>query len=135
MNLNKLKPVVSVNLYKQVEEQLTFLFTSSDLRPGDKIPSERVLQERLGVSRAVLREALRILESKGLIEGKQGKGRFIRADLGIYSRESSFHQLEKLTLGEFYEVRMALEPDIAGWAAERATEKDINILVSTLQKI
>lgn len=134
LDLNELKIVQSISLYKQVEAQLSNLFSNSNLRPGDKIPSERELQEHLGVSRSVLREALRILEAKGLIEGRQGKGRFIRSDVDFNSN-ASFSNLEKITLSELYETRIILEPEIAKLAAQKATESDIANLESALNKM
>lgn len=138
MNLNGLKPVRSINLYEQVEEQLSVLFSSSNLRPGDKLPSERELQERLGVSRAVLREALRILEAKGLIEGKQGKGRFVRADLSIFApmeNENPLLRMEKATLIQIYEMRIVLEPSIVVWATQRSTTEDLQLLSNCLESL
>ena len=65
-------------LYEQVVEDLCLLIDRGDFEPGDQLPSERELIEKLIVSRNVLREAFHVLESRGVIVSHQGKGRFLR---------------------------------------------------------
>lgn len=133
---NNLSPVKASGLYKQVEEQFTALIRSGELRPGDRLPSERELQERLQVSRAVLREALRVLEAKGLVVSGQGKGRFLRAtDPALGGGENPWVSLEKVSLVDIYEVRLLLEPAAASWAALRATPADLAHLDAALDRI
>lgn len=137
-NLNLLRPVRSQKLYSQVEEQLSNLFRSGELRPGNKLPSEKELMQRLQVSRSIIREALRILEAKGLIEGHQGKGWFVQADLNFKLDEfkgNPLMSLEKVTLLQIYESRLVIEPTLARWAAERATEKDLQFLCECLENL
>ena len=65
-------------LYEDVVNDLYTLIDESQLQPGDKLPPERELTEKLGISRNVLREAFHVLESRGIINSHQGKGRFLR---------------------------------------------------------
>ncbi|MFZ5816891.1 MAG: FadR/GntR family transcriptional regulator [Bacillota bacterium] len=134
---NSLVPVRSRGLYKQVEDQFIALIGSGQLRPGDKLPSERELQEQLQVSRAVLREALRMLEAKGLIVGSQGKGRYLRAVTasGDQAGAASWTRLEQVSLSDIYEIRLLIEPAGAGWAAVRRTDADLAQMRTLLDRM
>ncbi|MCD6473102.1 FadR family transcriptional regulator, partial [Candidatus Aerophobetes bacterium] len=72
------KEVTSVRLYENVIKQIVNLIKNNELKPGDKLPSERELAEKLSIGRASLREAFRVLESRGLIKSRPGRGRFVR---------------------------------------------------------
>lgn len=115
-----LEPIRSIRLYKQVEEKLLQLINAGVLRPGDRLPSEKVLQEQLSISRSVLREALRILEAKGLLVSYQGRGRYLRGP-----EPDHYVAIQKSALEDIYETRVVLEPAVAAWAAERATPEQI----------
>ncbi|EWH01657.1 transcriptional regulator GlcC [Halomonas sp. BC04] len=95
-------------------------------RPGQLLPSERRLCDRLGVSRSSLREGLRVLRSKGIIVTRQGRGSVV-ADL-VPGRDDSplMHLLRDhpRTLYDLLEVRSLLEGESAKLAAERATPTD-----------
>lgn len=65
-------------LYEEVVNDLYALIDKSQMKPGEKLPPERELTEKLGISRNVLREAFHVLESRGIINSYQGKGRFLR---------------------------------------------------------
>ncbi len=73
----ELRKVGSVRVFEQVAEQLRRLITEGHLEPGDQLPSELRLSQALEVSRASVREALRLLESTGLIEVRTGAGTFV----------------------------------------------------------
>ncbi|MGB4912603.1 MAG: GntR family transcriptional regulator [Candidatus Dechloromonas phosphoritropha] len=96
------------------------------LKPGDRLPPERELATEFGVSRPSLREAIRKLASKGLVQSRQGGGTYLTDRL-----ESSFFDPWQNMLGEhpnlredMLEFRRMLEGQAAEWAAERATEAD-----------
>ena len=65
-------------LYIEIVKQLREMISEDELKPGDKIPSERELSERLNVGRSSVREALRALELLGLIGTRIGEGTFIK---------------------------------------------------------
>lgn len=74
-----MKPSQAVpKVYLEIVKQLRHMITEDRLKPGDKLPSERELSERLNVGRSSVREALRALELLGLIETRRGEGTFIR---------------------------------------------------------
>ena len=71
------KPIKTKRVCEQVVEQIQDLMQKGELRPGDKLLSERELSDRLGVSRAAVREALSALDFLGVLESRQGEGTFI----------------------------------------------------------
>ena len=72
------RAVTHVRLYETVAEQIKELVRSNKLKPGDRLPPERELAAMLSISRGSLREACRVLESRGLIKSTPGGGRSIR---------------------------------------------------------
>jgi len=123
-------------LYKQVADQIQELIVTESLRPGDKLPSERELAERLGISRTVVREAIRTLSVRGLVRVKPGCGTYIQ-ELSPKHAMAPIELLFKLrqtagSLENLYEVRRTLEVEIAGLAAERAQEQDLAALEATI---
>src|SRR5438105_15893687 len=65
-------------VYEDAAEAIRQHIAERRLRPGDALPTEREIQQQLGISRASVREALRILQMSGLVEARQGKGLFVR---------------------------------------------------------
>ena len=110
--------------------RLAKLINQGGLQPGDRLPSERVLADRMHVSRATLREALRVMQLQGFIIGRRGAGNFIADG---WPEELAF-ALQHLALPDIFELRMLIEPSIAVLAAERATPSDISQLESILQQ-
>jgi GntR family transcriptional repressor for pyruvate dehydrogenase complex len=124
-------PAFSLEVRETVEAELTRklmdYLISSQLRPNDKLPSERQMAEALGVGRAALRTALKSLSLLGVVEQ--------RAGLGTYLRNTSSDLLPRviewgLLLGEnriqdVLEARGNIEVILAGYAAERRTEQDL----------
>lgn len=121
----------SSRLYEQIIEQIQNLVLAGTLRPGDKLPSERELAEQFGVSRTAVREAVKALREKGLVEIRPGRGTFITDSTSEVMRDSlDFMVKAGLINGvsNLNEVRTLLEPGIAAMAAERITEADIQTL-------
>lgn len=108
-------------LYEEVMVQLAELIRRGQLRPGDRLPAERELAERLHVSRATVREALRVMQLQGLLESRHGAGNFI----ALGSAERLQLALNHLALQDIFELRMLIEPSIAALAAQRATPQDL----------
>ncbi len=103
---------------------------SRRLEVGDRLPSERELGEQFGVSRTVVREAVRALVAKGLIEVRSGSGlRVAAVDAAAVSESMSLYlRGSTLDFEKVHEVRALFEVHIAGVAAERATEEDVTRL-------
>jgi GntR family transcriptional repressor for pyruvate dehydrogenase complex len=118
-------------LYEQITQQIQNLILAGSLRPGDKLPPERELAEQFGVSRTAVREAVKALREKGLVEIQPGRGTFITDGTSEVMRDSlDFIVKVGLTDGvaNLNEVRTLMEPGIAARAAEKATEADIETM-------
>ncbi|MEJ2600178.1 MAG: FadR/GntR family transcriptional regulator [Anaerolineales bacterium] len=125
------------NLSDQVVRQLMELISGGELQPGECLPSERELAEYFQVSRTVIREAIRSLIAKGLVEVQAGSRAVVSIPPPSMVAESMSFLL-RLNRGEdayarVAEVRHLLEVEIAGLAAERATEEDIWDLESLIK--
>ncbi|MCI0896453.1 MAG: FadR family transcriptional regulator [Chloroflexi bacterium] len=116
--------------------QFRTLIQEGALKPGERLPSERVLAEQLKVSRSSVREAIRSLEIQGLVVSKRGSGTFITtADLeSMVALLASTLTSGIDTLKDIFEVRHLLEPQIAGVAALRATEEEVRRLEEILEE-
>ncbi len=121
-------------LVDRVVNEIQRLILAGDLTPGSRLPPERDCAEQLGVSRTVLREAVRALAYKGYLETKQGIGTIVRhpsrelitEPLGVLLQSKGF------TIDHLHHVRSILEVEIAGLAALQATEQDIQVLHQTV---
>ena len=110
---------------------------SGGLDPGERLPPERELCSRLGVSRTVVREALNLLEARGIISIEHGRGavvsgggpRAVRDTLGLLLR------VQPKTLWELLEMRGILEVEVAGLAAERAGDEDVAAMRHQLDRM
>ena len=125
------KIVQSSRLYEQIVEQIEQSVQKGDLKPGDQLPAERELAEQLGVSRTAVREAVKALREKGLVEAYPGKGTFITSGSSNPMRQSLDRMMRSAQVdatSSLVEVREILEPEIAALAAVRATEENLNSL-------
>jgi len=133
----KFREITPVRLYESVIEQIMNLIKNDKLKPGDKLPPERELAEKLSISRGSLREAFRVLESRGLIKSKPGGGRYIREirKNGHNNTENIILSLEKSSILELLEAREMFEVKIAEITAQRATPEDIKSIENALNKM
>lgn len=131
------KEIIPVRLYESAIEQIMSLIKNNKLKPGDKLPPERELAEKLSISRNSLREAFRVLESRGIIKSKPGGGRYIREirKNGYGNTENIILSLEKSSILELLEAREMFEIKIAEIAAQRATVEDIELIEKALNKM
>lgn len=115
---------------QEISYRLERLILDGGLAPEQKIPSERQLAARLGVSRAIIREALHELQGRGVIETRHGKGSFVASmvpgarDLDDQSPLMHLFEGHPRTLFDLLEVREQLEGQAARLAAQRATSLD-----------
>lgn len=127
------------NLAADVIEQVEAAIVRGDLAPGDRLPPERVLTERFGVSRTVIREAIHALTAKNLIEAQPG-ARAVVARPNTQTIAESLRLL--LNLGrpniefrELVEVRRTLEAEVAQRSAERRQREDLDALQDALENM
>ena len=129
-----LHAVKKTRVYENIVAQISDLIGQGRLKSGDQLPSERELSETFKVSRTSVREAIRALESLGLIQSRPGDGTFVSTP----SIESLIHPMasalfhEKRSQVELFETRRIIEPQLAALAAERATPKDLERMEASL---
>jgi GntR family transcriptional regulator, transcriptional repressor for pyruvate dehydrogenase complex len=132
-NKGDLLSKVSVGRISEViVDQIRLLIRSGQLTAGDRLPSERELCERFGVSRVTVREALRVLEANGLVDIRVGArgGAFVTAPSSRMVGEgiADLISLSSLSALEVTEARMVFELGLVPLVCERATEEDIAAL-------
>lgn len=120
------KTIRSSRLYEQIVDQIEQAILKGELKPGDQLPAERELAEQFGVSRTAVREAVKALREKGLVEAFSGRGTFVTNGTSQAMRQS----LDLITRiggpdgsAQLAEVRAILEPEIAALAAGRIEEQ------------
>jgi GntR family transcriptional repressor for pyruvate dehydrogenase complex len=122
------KLVRTSRLYEQIVQQIEESILKGALKAGDQLPAERELAQRFGVSRTAVREAVKALREKGLVEAYSGRGTFI-TDGTSHAVRQSLDLMVKIGQPEgsthLAEVRAILEPGIAALAATRIQESDL----------
>src|SRR5215831_1861530 len=119
-------PIQSLKVFEQITIQIEQKILSGTLRSGDRLPTERELAEQFHASRTAVREAMKILAQKGLVDMRPGRGTVVidetsqamRHSLGLMIRVGQAGSESNLV-----EVREILEPEIAALAALRATDE------------
>ena len=114
------KVVQTSRLYEQIVQQIEDSIMQGALKPGDQLPAERDLAQQFGVSRTAVREAVKTLREKGLLEAYSGRGTFITDGTSENIRQSLDRMIKMgQPEGSLYlaEVRAILEPEIAALAA------------------
>ncbi|GAB1422284.1 FadR/GntR family transcriptional regulator [Anaerolineales bacterium] len=122
---------------KQIADKIQQMVMDGELKPGERLPAERKLSADLGVSRNIIREALIILEERGIVTINIGSGTYIvepkaeavNRSLGVYV------QRKKITVGQMFEVRWTLEVENARLAALNISEKQLAQLATSIEKM
>lgn len=125
-----IRPIARTRAHEEVARQLQDLMQQGVLRSGDRLPPERELATRFGVSRATIRQALSVLQATGLIESRIGDGTFARAaatELSVTDLAGVLRSAQA-TLTDQLELRRLVEPQVAGLAAERASDGELEDL-------
>lgn len=118
--------ITNKKVYEQVIEQIQEKIFNGEFKNGDKLPSERELSELMGVSRTSIREAIRVLETMGIIESKQGEGNFICSNINksLIEPLSLMFKLNNGTWEDVMELRQALELEAVKCASKRITKQE-----------
>lgn len=125
--------VKSSRLYEQILQQVEQAIVKQQLKPGDQLPPERDMAQRFGVSRTAVREAVKALREKGLVEAYTGRGTFVtngRSQVIRHSLDLMLKINQQEGLLHLAELRSILEPEIAALAASRIDEQ----LLVTMQE-
>lgn len=114
---------------RELTEQVTdaLIERIKTYKPGERIPSEMELAELEGVARGTIREAIKTLVSRNILEIKRGKGTFVADNPGVSDDPWGLNFVSDVNtaMTELMELRWMIEPNVAALAAERATEEDI----------
>jgi len=124
------------NLTSGLVERLTFEIESGNLAPGSRLPTEQALINATGVSRTVVREAISALRANGLVITRQGVGAFVSPD--AQNRPFRIHADELRSINEVlkvFELRISIETEAAGFAAERRTKRHLGDMKRCLRLI
>ena len=120
------------NLSQQTADRLyNMIAVEKTLLPGDKLPNEVELSQRLGVSRTTLREAIHTLVSQGLLEARRGRGTFVSQGAAQVN-DYGFSSLDRVRgeLRDLFELRQIFEPSAARLACLRATEEELDAVLT-----
>ena len=117
-----MEPIVRVPIVSQVEERIRELIDSKKYTEGMKLPTENELCQSMNVGRGTVREALRLLQAKGLVEIKPGRGAFVASKQAVDINPVVWLVQNEKELRDAIEVRNALEPVAARKMAETAIE-------------
>jgi GntR family transcriptional regulator, transcriptional repressor for pyruvate dehydrogenase complex len=141
VTLDRLVPQLAreATLATRVEQELERLIIESRLGAGERLPSERELASQFGVSRTVVREAVRALAAKQLVDVNVGRGTVVRAPSAKAAAESMklllLMQADGAGVQKVSEIRHIIENEIAALAASRRTEDDLRRLDEILAEM
>lgn len=129
-------PIERRKIYEQIAEQLLAQISERRLRPGDPLPTERELTQLYRAGRSSVREALRMLESKGVIEAVDGGSFAVAAYANpLNSSLQLLLNLDQATMVDIYELRRILECEAAALAAERHTEAHLDLMDAAIDEM
>jgi GntR family transcriptional repressor for pyruvate dehydrogenase complex len=120
-----------------IAERIKDLMVEQSLKPGDRLPGERDLMERFHASKSTVREALKALDTQGLIRARSGPGGgvFVAELSGSRAMEllGNYFFFRQPSIGDIYTVRVELEPELAASVVGRLTEDDFQRLQNTMR--
>lgn len=134
-NAVNLKPIQTQRVSEVIYDQIKDMILSGQLKPGDRLPSERHMMDMLQRSRPTIREALRMLERSGYILTIGGSNGAIIQEPNTRGVEQSLEamlQASQITIEKMSEYRSLNDVAIAGWAAERRTDEDLQAIDALL---
>ena len=129
-----LRPLPRQRLHELLIDRLRAHVAEARLRAGDRLPSERELAERLGVSRASIKQAILVLEIQGLVEVRHGGGTYLRRDdITVEPIDALLDRRRRLP--DVLEAREALEVKLAELAATRRSDADLEQMRAALEEM
>lgn len=135
--MNEFSHLKNKLLAEQVEDQIYHYILDTPIEPGAKLPNEFELGEKFGVGRSTIREAVKLLSSKGIVEVRRGSGTYVVTTTKGLSDPLGLRSVKdknQLAL-DLANVRLLLEPGIAEMAAQNATDEDIERLRRLCERV
>jgi DNA-binding FadR family transcriptional regulator len=134
-----LRPIATRPIQEEIQERIKEYIIGNKLQPGDPLPTETQIVEQLRVSRNVVREGLRALESLGVIYSRRGEGRYVSSfNFGPILQNLSYSMLFEIRdVREILDVRQKLEEGFIAEAIAAMTEKqmaELHLLVATMRE-
>ncbi len=124
--MKEVEKIKRISVSEEIIDRILKMVENEDLKPGEALPTEKEFMEMFGVGRSSVREALRALQSTGIIEKRQGMGTFLCPTAGkainVFNIQNA---LARYTLVEMSEARRILEAQIAALSAQKATRENI----------
>jgi GntR family transcriptional regulator, transcriptional repressor for pyruvate dehydrogenase complex len=133
----KFEPIQKSSIVVDLTKSLLEYIFSGSIKPGEKLPTERQLQEALGVGRSAIREAIKVLSVLGVLEIKHGNGTYLKktdSSLLIESIEWGMLLGEK-RVRDIIEARQEIEISVVKLAAQRCTEEELKELWEILERL
>ncbi len=129
-----LRVIKKTRISEEIVDQFHRLIREGAIKPGDRLPAERELAQQFGVSRASVREAMRLLDMEGLVIVRPGAGTYVTEDTveAIVQAFSSLMSAETGAIGDVFEMRLLLEPHVVSLATQRAGQSDIERMTAVL---
>jgi DNA-binding FadR family transcriptional regulator len=124
-------------LSERVADRIEQMIFANEINPGDKIPNEYELMKSLNIGRGTIREAIKILASRNVLEIKRGYGTYVCEKVGQIEDPLGFRFIQdkkKLAL-DLVEIRMMLEPEIAAAAAINSTPEQVVVIQDLCNKV
>lgn len=120
-----------------IADKIIDLIESKELLPGERLPSEQELMKELNVGRETIREAIKSLVSRNIVEIRRGVGTFVAEKTGVVEDPLGFSFINNKNklVKDSMDVRLLLEPSIAKWAARNATDSEILEIIELSHKI
>lgn len=120
-----------------IADKIIDLIESKELLPGERLPSEQELMKELNVGRGTIREAIKSLVSRNIVEIRRGVGTFVAEKTGVVEDPLGFSFINNKNklVKDSMDVRLLLEPSIAKWAARNATDSEILEIIELSHKI
>ena len=125
--MNQKKVQIKKTLGQQTEDQLMKYILDNQIMIGSKIPNEFELTEIFGVGRSTVREAVKGLVSRGILEVRRGDGTYVVSTVYMENDILGFGQIKdryQLAL-DLFDVRLMIEPEIVAWACRKATQEQV----------
>ena len=128
---------IEKKLREQIADRIQDMIATNQLKPGEQLPSEREMAKSVGVNRGTVREAIRLLEQRGLIETHTGSGAYVVNVSSSTVTESieRYFAFGSCSHEDLIQLREILDPEISALAAERATTAEIESLHQLVDRI